>query len=340
MKQMTFADAEYAGKRKQTRKELFLIEMDRVVPWKGLIALIEPHYPEGDGGRPAYPLIAMLRVHLMQNRFDYSDPAMEEALYETTILRQFAGLSLERIPDETTILNFRRLLEKHELAAGILAVINGYLGDRGFFLRQGTIVDATLINAPSSTKNKDGKRDPEMHQTKKGNQYYFGMKAHIGVDDASGLVHSVVGTAANVADITQVDKLLHGEEKRVGGDAGYTGVDKRAKHTDRKVVWQIAARRSTYKKLGKRSVLYKAKRKIEKAKAQVRAKVEHPFRVIKRQFGYMKTRFRGLAKNTAQWGALDIAAVCRDSDPAYSCGFPGNRQHDSHVNQWVTDSRF
>ncbi|WP_161928853.1 IS5 family transposase [Pseudomonas yangonensis] len=300
MKQMTFADAEYAGKRKQTRKELFLIEMDRVVPWKGLIALIEPHYPKGEGGRPAYPLMAMLRVHLMQNWFGYSDPAMEEALYETTILRQFAGLSLERIPDETSILNFRRLLEKHELAAGILAVINGYLGDRGLSLRQGTIVDATLINAPSSTKNKDGERDPEMHQTKKGNQYYFGMKAHIGVDDESGLVHSVVGTAANVADVTRVDKLLHGDEQRVGGDAGYTGVDKRPEHADRKVVWQIAARRSTYKKLGKRSVLYKAKRRIEQAKAQVRAKVEHPFRVIKRQFGYVKTRFRGLAKNTAQ----------------------------------------
>ncbi len=171
MKQMTFADAEYAGKRKQTRKELFLIEMDQVVPWKGLIALIEPHYPRGEGGRPAYPLMAMLRVHLLQNWFGYSDPAMEEALYETTILRQFAGLSLERIPDETTILNFRRLLEKHELAGGILGVINGYLGDRGLSLRQGTIVDATLIHAPSSTKNQDGKRDPEMHQSKKGNQY-------------------------------------------------------------------------------------------------------------------------------------------------------------------------
>ena len=300
MKQMTFADAEYAGKRKQTRKELFLIEMDQVVPWKGLVALIEPHYPKGEGGRPAYPLMAMLRVHLMQNWFGYSDPAMEEALYETTILRQFAGLSLERIPDETTILNFRRLLEKHELAAGILAVINGYLGDRGLSLRQGTIVDATLINAPSSTKNKDGKRDPEMHQAKKGNQYYFGMKAHIGVDDESGLVDSVVGTAANVADVTQVDKLLHGEENMVGADAGYTGVEKRPEHEGREVIWQIAARRSTYKKLSKRSALYKAKRKIEKAKAQVRAKVEHPFRVIKRQFGYVKTRFRGLAKNTAQ----------------------------------------
>ncbi len=294
MKQMTFADAEYAGKRKQTRKELFLIEMDQVVPWKGLIALIEPHYPKGEGGRPAYPLMAMLRVHLMQNWFGYSDPAMEEALYETTILRQFAGLNLERIPDETTILNFRRLLEKHELAAGILAVINGYLGDRGLSLRQGTIVDATLIHAPSSTKNKDGKRDPQMHQTKKGNQYYFGMKAHIGADAESGLVHSVVGTAANVADVTQVDKLLHGKENMVGADAGYTGVEKRPEHEGREVIWQIAARRSTYKKLSKRSALYKAKRKIEKSKAQVRAKVEHPFRVIKRQFGYVKTRFRGL----------------------------------------------
>ncbi|HHM8127192.1 TPA: IS5 family transposase [Pseudomonas aeruginosa] len=300
MKQMTFADAEYAGKRKQTRKELFLIEMDQVVPWKGLVALIEPHYPKGEGGRPAYPLMAMLRVHLMQNWFGYSDPAMEEALYETTILRQFAGLSLERIPDETTILNFRRLLEKHELAAGILAVINGYLGDRGLSLRQGTIVDATLIHAPSSTKNQGGKRDPEMHQAKKGNQWYFGMKAHIGADAESGLVHSVVGTAANVADVTQVDRLLHGEENVVCADAGYTGVEKREEHAGRQVIWQIAARRSTYQQHGKRSVLYKQIRKIEKAKAQVRAKVEHPFRVIKRQFGHVKVRFRGLAKNTAQ----------------------------------------
>ena len=297
---MTFADAEYAGKRKQTRKELFLIEMDQVVPWKGLIGLIKPHYPKGEGGRLAYPLMAMLRVHLLQNWFGYSDPAMEEALYETTILRQFAGLGLERIPDETTILNFRRLLEEHELAAGILAVINGYLGDRGLSLRQGTIVDATLIHAPSSTKNQDGKRDPEMHQAKKGNQWYFGMKAHIGADAESGLVHSVVGTAANVADVTQVGQLLHGVENVVCTDAGYTGVEKRPEHEGRKVIWQVAARRSTYKKLDKRSALYKAKRKIEKAKAQVRAKVEHPFRVIKRQFGYTKVRFRGLVKNTAQ----------------------------------------
>lgn len=179
-------------------------------------------------------------------------------------------------------------------------MINGHLGERGLSLRQGTIVDATIIHAPSSTKSREGKRDPEMHQTKKGNQYFFGMKAHIGVDDESGLVHSVVGTAANVADVTQVDQLLHGEENVVYADAGYTGVEKRPEHERREVIWQIAARRSTYKKLDKRGALYKAKRKIEKAKAQVRAEAEYPFRVIKRQFGYVKVRFRGLVKNTAQ----------------------------------------
>jgi IS5 family transposase len=279
MKQMSFADAEYAGKRKQTRRERFLIEMDQVVPWKGLIALIDPYYPKGDGGRPAYPLMAMLRVHLMQNWFGYSDPAMEEALYETTILRQFSGLHLDRIPDETTILNFRRLLEKHELAGGILQVINGYLGDRGLMLRQGTVVDATIIHAPSSTKNKDGKRDPEMHQTKKGNMYFFGMKAHIGVDAESGLVHSLVCTAANVAD-------------------------KRPEHQNRKMIWSIAARPSTYRKHGEQSLITQVRRKIEYAKAQMRAKVEHPFRVIKRQFGYTKVRYRGLMKNTAQQTTL------------------------------------
>ena len=245
MKQMSFADAEYAGKRKQTRRERFLIEMDQVVPWKGLIKLIEPYYPKGEGGRPAYPLMAMLRVHLMQNWFGYGDPAMEESLYETTILRQFAGLHLDWIPDETTTLNFRRLLEKHELAGGILQVIDGYLGDRGLLLRQGTVVDATIIHAPSSTKNKDGERAPEMHQTKKGSQYFFGMKAHIGVDAESGLVH-------NVADVTQVDHLLHGEETYVSGDAGYTGVEKRSEHQDRPMIRSIAARPSSYKKYGKR----------------------------------------------------------------------------------------
>ncbi len=290
MSQMSFSDFEYAGKRKQTRRERFLAEMEQVVPWSGLIALIEPHYPKADGGRKPYPLETMLRIHLLQNWFSLSDPAMEEALYEITPMRQFARLALSApIPEDTTIMNFRDLLEKHQLAAGILETINAYLRDKGVSLRQGTIVDATIIHAPSSTKNKEGKRDLQMPQTKKGNQYFFGMKAHIGAEAESGLVHHVHGTAANVADVTEVAHLLHGDENVVCADAGYTGVEKRPEHDGRQVIWQIAARRSTYKHLSKRSALYKARRKIEKAKAQVRAKVEHPFRAIKRQFGYVKT---------------------------------------------------
>ncbi|KPX99877.1 MULTISPECIES: IS5 family transposase [Pseudomonas syringae group] len=305
MSQMSFSDFEYAGKRKQTRRERFLAEMDQVVPWAGLVALIEPYYPKAGMGRKPYPLETMLRIHLLQNWFSLSDPAMEEALYEMTSMRQFARLTLSApIPEDTTVMNFRHLLEKHRLAAGILQVINGYLQDKGLSLRQGTIVDATIIHAPSSTKNREGKRDPEMHQTKKGNQYYFGMKAHIGADVESGLVHHVHGTAANVADVTQVAELLHGEENAVYADAGYTGVDKRDEHADRPVIWQIAARRSTYSTLSKRSLIYRGKRRIERAKAQTRAKVEHPFRVVKRQFGYVKTRFRGLMKNTAQLTTL------------------------------------
>lgn len=247
----------------------------------------------------------MLRIHLLQNWFSLSDPAMEEALYEITPIRQFAGLTLSApIPEDTTIMNFRHLLEKHNLAPAILAVINGYLQDKGLSLRQGTIVDATIIHAPCSTENEEGKRDPEMHQTKKGNQDFFGMKAHIGADAESGLVHHVHGTTANVADVTQVAELLHGEENAVYAHAGYTGVEKREAHENRKVIWQIAARRSTYSKLNKRSLLYKAKRKIEYYKARTQAKVEHLFRVIKRQFGYVKVRFRELMKNTAQLTTL------------------------------------
>jgi len=205
MSQMSFADFEYAGKRKQTRRERFLAEMDQVVPWTGLLGLIEPFYPNAGGGRKPYPLDTMLRIHLLQNWFSLSDPAMEEALYEITPMRQFARLTLSApIPEDTTIMNFRHLLEKHQLAPAIFTVINGYLQEKGLSLRQGNIVDATIIHAPSSTKNEEGKRDPEMHQTKKGNQYFFGMKAHIGADVESGLVHHVHGTAANVADVTQV----------------------------------------------------------------------------------------------------------------------------------------
>lgn len=223
--QLTFGDAEGLGQRKKTRRELFLNEMDQVVPWKRLAALIEPHYPiAGRRGRQPYPLASMLRIHFLQQWYALSDPSMEEALYDTAVMRRFAGInSLERIPDETTILNFRRLLETHGLGAKMLEAVNAHLQQRGLSLRAGTIVDATIIHAPSSTKNADKARDPEMHQTRKGNQWYFGMKAHIGVDEFSGLVHHVTCTAANVGDVTVTHELLHGKEDCVLGDSGYTG---------------------------------------------------------------------------------------------------------------------
>jgi len=297
MSQMSFGDAEYAGKRKQTRREVFLAEMERVVPWKSLLNLIEPLYPVAGRGRQPYPLETMLRVHLMQNWFALSDPAMEEALYEITPMRVFAHLSLSApIPDETTILNFRHLLENNELAPEILGRVNAYLARKGLLLKRGSIVDATIIEAPSSTKNAEGERDPEMHQTKKGNQWHFGMKAHIGVDADSGLVHTVTTTPANEADVEQVDELLHGKEEVVHADAGYTGAQTRVRRKNLR--WEIAAKRGRIQAMqdGRQK---RALERIEKRKASIRAKVEHPFRVIKRQFGLMKVRFRGLAKNTA-----------------------------------------
>ena len=298
MSQMSFGDSEYAGKKKRTRREVFLAEMDKVVPWKALLALIEPAYPKAGRGRPPYALETMLRIHLMQNWFGFSDPAMEEALYEIAPVRQFAHLSLTRaIPDETTILNFRHLLEANDLAPKLLQCVNGHLCDRGLLLKRGTMVDATIIAAPSSTKNADNERDPEMHQTKKGNQWHFGMKAHIGVDVDSGLVHTVTTTPANESDVAQVADLLHGKEEVVHADAGYTGAEKRVKR--KRIKWHIAAKRSVVKKI-KRANLKRATEKLETLKAKLRARVEHPFRVVKRQFGFMKVRFKGLAKNTAQ----------------------------------------
>ena len=227
--QLTFGDAEDLGQRKRTRREVFLAEMDQVVPWPALLKLIEPHYPKlGRPGRQPYPLETMLRVHFLQQWYALSDPGMEEALYDTPVMRRFAGLGgLDTVPDETTILNFRRLLETHDLARQMLEQVNTFLSRKGLSLRGGTIVDATIIAAPSSTKNGDGRRDPEMHQTRKGNQWYFGMKAHIGVDDESGLVHHVECTAANASDVTVAHRLLHGQEETVCGDSGYTGLDKR-----------------------------------------------------------------------------------------------------------------
>jgi IS5 family transposase len=299
--QLTFGDAEGLGQRKRTRREVFLAEMEQVVPWTALLALIEPHYPTlGRPGRQPYPLATMLRVHFLQQWYALSDPAMEEALYEIPTLRRFAGLGgRDAIPDETTILNFRRLLETHGLAAKLFERVNAHLARKGQSLRAGTIVDATIIAAPSSTKNAEGERDPEMCQTKKGNQWFFGMKAHIGVDERSGLVHHVECTAANVADVTQVHKLLHGREDTICGDSGYTGADKRdeLRHVD--AGFLIAAKPSTIKAMKTKREQRHAAR-WEHFKASLRAKVEHPFRVVKRQFGFTKVRYRGLAKNASQ----------------------------------------
>src|SRR5690606_26284154 len=299
--QLTFGDAEGMSKRKRTRKEIFLAEMEQVVPWNALLALIEPHYPKmGRRGRQPYPIATMLRIHFLQQWYALSDPAMEEALYDTAVMRRFARLSgLDTIPDETTILNFRRLLETHDLAPQMLERVNAHLARKGQSLRAGTIVDATIIAAPRSTKNKDGERDPEMHQTKKGNQWHFGMKAHIGVDEESGLVHHVECTAANVNDVTQVHKLLNAKEATICGDSGYTGATKREELQDVDAAFWIAEKPSKLRAMKHRRERGYAER-WEHFKASVRAKVEHPFRVVKRQFGYTKVRYRGLAKNTAQ----------------------------------------
>ena len=285
---------------KKTRKRVFLDEMERAIPWQGLQLLIEPHYPKGLNGRPPFPIEVMLRLHFLQQWFGLSDPAMEEALFDVPLYREFAGLpsGVARLPDESTILRFRHLLEQHGLAAKMMAFVNDLLRDQGLMVKTGTAVDATLISAASSTKNKDRKRDPEMHQTKKGNQWYFGMKAHIGVDAHSGLVHSVTGTAANVHDLSEVDALLHGEEQEAFGDAGYQGAGRRT--ASKPAQWHIAMRPGKRKKLDKAQPMDALRDALEKVKAGIRAKVEHPFRVIKRQFGYTKVRYRGLAKNTAQ----------------------------------------
>lgn len=298
MSQLSFSEAEYANKRKPTRREKFLTQMERAVPWRIFAELVEPHYPKPGKGRRPYPLETMLRIHFMQLWFSLSDPAMEEALYDSFSMRQFAKLPNGRVPDETTILNFRHLLEQHGVAEEALAAVNLLLQEQGLQVRKGTIVDASIIEAPSSTKNAAGARDPEMHQTKKGNQYFFGMKAHIGVDLHTGLVHTVVGTAANVHDVTQAHALLHGQEEVVLGDAGYQGVEKRAENQGRPLRWHIAMRPGKRRALGQ-SPVGQIREQYEHLKARLRAKVEHPFRVIKRQFGFCKVRYRGLAKNTA-----------------------------------------
>lgn len=300
MKQRSLASSGFELVTKRTRKREFLDEMNLVVPWSELVGLIEPHAPAGRTGRPPFGVATMLRIHFMQQWFGLSDPAMEEALHDVPLYREFARLDagITRLPDESTILRFRHLLEANNLSMQLLATINATLSARGLMLKTGSVVDATLIAAPSSTKNSSGERDPQMHQVKKGNQWHFGMKAHIGVDAQSGLVHTVIGTAANVNDVTQGHALLHGEETVVFADAGYQGAMKRPEATG--VNWQVAMRPGKRRALDKQTKLGALLDKTERLKASVRAKVEHPFRVLKCQFKYAKVRYRGLAKNTAQ----------------------------------------
>jgi IS5 family transposase len=297
-KQPAFPGLRDAMKKKQTRRELFLAEMDVVVPWGRFLALIEPHYPKAGpkGGRPPLPLETMLRVYFLQNWYALSDPMAEEMLYDSEAMRRFAGIELgdDRIPDETTILNFRHLLERHGLTEAIFADVNAHLADKGITLRSGTLVDATIIDAPSSTKNKAGARDPEMSSTKKGNDWYFGMKAHIGVDADSGVVHSLDTSTAKLHDSQVWDDLLHGDETSVWADKGYVSAEREAAFKGLGKVWGVM------RKAPKGGKLHPLDERINRVIAMVRAKVEHPFRIVKRQFGHMKTCYRGLAKNRAQ----------------------------------------
>ena len=303
MKQISLATTGFELVFKRTRKRVFLGEMDLVVPWTELVSLIKPFTSGGTGakgGRPSFAVETMLRIHFLQQWFGLSDPAMEEALHDISLYCQFARLDPGgmRLPDESTILRFRHLLEEHDLSIQLMATINATLATKGLMLKTGTVVDATLVAAPSSTKNNRGERNPEMHQTKKGNHWHFGMKAHIGVDADSGLVHTVIGTAANVNDVTQGHGLLHGEETVVFADAGYQGATKRPEATG--VDWHVAMRPGKRRALDKQTKLGALLEQVEKFKASVRAKVEHPLRVVKCQFGFTKVRYKGLAKNTAQ----------------------------------------
>ena len=290
---------------KRTRRREFLDEMEKVVPWSDLVALVSPYLPDGKRGRPPFSPETMLRIHFMQQWFTLSDPAMEEALHDMPVFREFAGLEGwdERLPDESTILRFRHVLEKHKLTAQILQTVNDLLSAKGVMLKGGSVVDATLIAAPSSTKNSSGERDPEMKQSRKGQQWYFGMKCHIGVDIESGLVHTVRGTSGAVNDVTEANSLVRPGDREVYADAGYRGADKRP-DARAGVAWNIAMRPGKRRTLDPAKPIEALAEQLERVKAGIRARVEHPFRVVKRQFGHIKVRYRGLAKNTAQLHTL------------------------------------
>lgn len=297
MKQTTFASLAFDHKKRQTRREKFLAEMEQAVPWTALLAVIEPYYPKsGRRGRQPYPLATMLRLYFLQQWYALSDPGLEDALYEIESLRRFARLELadDALPDETTILNFRRLLERHALTAKLMNTINDVLEEQGLLLKGGTMVDATIIHAPPSTKNQDKARDPEMHQTKKGNQWYFGMKIHVGADVDSGLAHTVSVTPANVADVTELPNLLREDDQAVFGDAGYVNDHYKRAARQAGVYWGVALKARPKSRLGS------SQKQRNRKHSAIRSRVEHLFRVIKCQFGYTKVRYKGLAKNAAQ----------------------------------------
>ena len=293
MRQLTLASASFERYGKTTRRATFLAEMDQVVPWQELIALVAPVYPVAGNGRPPVGLERMLRIYFLQQWFNLSDPAVEEAVYDSAAMRRFAGIDLGRepVPDETTVCKFRHLLERHDLGSSLFARVNEYLMAKGLKVGTGTIVDATIIHAPSSTKNAAKARDPDMHQTRKGQQWYFGMKAHVGVDSRSKLIHAVVATAANVADSTILPDLLHGAETRVWGDQAYRG------QTDVIRAQAPSARDLTNRRYRYRGVVDEAEKARNREKSKVRARVEHVFGVMKGVFGFTKARYRGLEKN-------------------------------------------
>jgi len=298
MDQLSFASLDFAAKKKRTKRDVFLAEMAAVVPWSALESVVESHYPRvgPQGGRRPFPLPVMVRIYCLQQWYSLSDPGAEEALYDIQSMRSFCGLELGRdaIPDETTILNFRHLLEAHDLTKAIFAAVAEHLEARGEMLRGGTIVDATLIAASPSTKNKEGKRDPAMRSSKKGNQWYFGMKAHVGVDAKSGLVHTAGVTTGSVHDAKVMDRLIREDDRAVYGDKGYVSAEKKRAAEDAGVLWAVKEKAKPGRKLSKRQ------QARNRRFGKVRAKVEHVFRVMKCQFGYRKVRYRGIAKNGAQ----------------------------------------
>ena len=300
--QLSLSMTGYFDKGKKTRREVFLAEMERAVPWARLYSLIEPHYPKANdqGGRPPLPLERMFRIYCLQQCYNLSDPGAEDALYDSIAMREFAGVrgDSDVIPDESSILGFRHLLERHQLTAALFAEINAHLAEQGFIVGKGTVVDASIINAPSSTKNAEQKRDPEMHQTRKGKQWYFGMKVHTGTDADSGIVHTVTGTAANVADVNVMGELLHGNEERLHGDSAYHSKALKAQAEAAGIAFEVNERGR------KNAPLTKRQRLRNRRLSKVRAIVEHPFLVVKRLWGHAKVRYRGIAKNLAQLRTL------------------------------------